>query len=201
MRKPVGKILSKVVFLIAIAAVTALFIGNPSPLAAQFSNKVTTTPAYTQDAFGPAGDSLPYDGLEYCFPTATSMLLSYLGVNGFNQIGPSNPTSADELNLTRVMAGLMRTDPITGTGSNPGVAGAIQIYLAAKGIGAHGASSVLACCAFIFCVRGQHHQTKIPWILIFKTVFASSQLAKTERLTGYAPHLGSGAVISRKLRA
>ena len=63
------------------------------------------------------------------------MLMSCLGVNGFNQIGPSSPTSADELNLTRVMAGLMRTDPITGTGSNPGVAGAIQVYLAAKGIG------------------------------------------------------------------
>ena len=63
------------------------------------------------------------------------MLLSYLGVNGFNQIGPSSPTSADGLNLVRVMAGLMGTDPINGTGSNPGLASAIQVYLAAKGIG------------------------------------------------------------------
>ncbi len=136
MRRPVGKLLGKVGFLIALTAVTALFIGNPSPVAAQFSNKITTTPVYIQDGFGLAGDSLPYDGLEYCFPTTTSMLMSYLGVNGFNQIGPSSPTSADGLNLTRVMAGLMRTDPITGTGSNPGVAGAIQIYLSAKGISA-----------------------------------------------------------------
>ena len=112
----------------------ALFAGNPSRVAAQFSDKVTTTPVFLQDGFGPAGDALPYDGLMYCIPTSESMLLSYLGINGFNQIGPSSPTTADELNLTRVMAGLMRTDAIAGTGSNPGMASAIQVYLAAKGI-------------------------------------------------------------------
>ena len=98
-----------------------------------FSDKVTATPILIQDGFGPAGDLLPYGGLEYCCPTAMLNVV-YLGVNGFNQLGPSNPTSADGLNLVRIMGGLMGTGA-TGTGSDAKLTGAIITYLNAKGIG------------------------------------------------------------------
>jgi autotransporter-associated beta strand protein len=101
---------------------------------AQFTDKVTTTPVLIQDGFGRAGDQLPYGGLEYCCPTSVSMSLLYLGVNGFNQIGPGDPTSADGLNLVRVLSGMMGTGPTTGTTSNTKFAGAISTYLNAKGI-------------------------------------------------------------------
>jgi autotransporter-associated beta strand protein len=101
---------------------------------AQFTNKVTTTPVIIQDGNGPSGDDLPYDGLEYCCPTAVSMSLSYLGVDGFNQIGSAAPTAASELNLVEVMAGLMDTDPINGTAYISNMTSAIETYLAAKGI-------------------------------------------------------------------
>jgi autotransporter-associated beta strand protein len=112
----------------------AVFAAVSRPAAAQFSNKITTTPVYIQDGFGPAGDQLPFDGLSYCFPTAFAMGLGYLGVNGFNQLAPAAPTQADGLNLTEVLAGLMGADPINGTGSNPGAAAGLETYLAAKGI-------------------------------------------------------------------
>jgi MYXO-CTERM domain-containing protein len=98
-----------------------------------YTNKITTTPNYIQDNFGPAGDDLPFDGLEYCCPTAVTMSLSYLGINGFNQIGPADPTTAQGLNLDEVLSGLMGTDPFNGTYS---ITGAIATYLSAKGIGA-----------------------------------------------------------------
>ena len=104
------------------------------PLQAQFSNPVTTTPILIQDGFGPAGDQLPYSGGEYCCPTSVSMSMLYLGVNGFNQIGPSNPTSADGLNLVRIMSGLMGTGATTGTTSNAKFFAAFSTYLNSKGI-------------------------------------------------------------------
>jgi autotransporter-associated beta strand protein len=102
---------------------------------AQFTNKVTTTPVIIQDGFGPAGDQLPYGGQEYCCPTAVSMSLSYLGVNGFNQIAPTSPTTADELNLDEIMSGLMATNAITGTAYVSNMTSALSTYLAAEGIG------------------------------------------------------------------
>jgi autotransporter-associated beta strand protein len=119
-----------------ILASAAALLAATSPAAAQFSDKVTTTPAYLQDGFGPAGDCLSYGGQAYCVPTAASMLLGYLGKNGFNQIGPSDPTSADGLNLVRVMAGLMNTDALQGTPSISTMTGGLKTYLAAKGIAA-----------------------------------------------------------------
>ena len=68
MRRLIGKILAKGWLLIPLTAAAALFAGDPSRAAAQFSDKVTTTPVYIQDGFGPAGDSLPYDGLSIAFP-------------------------------------------------------------------------------------------------------------------------------------
>ncbi len=117
-----------------VIAAAVVFAAVSRPAAAQFSNKITTTPVYIQDGFGPAGDQLPFDGFSYCFPTAFAMGLDYLGVIGFNQLAPAAPTEADGLNLTEVLAGLMGTDPINGTGSNPGAAAGLETYLAAKGI-------------------------------------------------------------------
>ena len=133
MAKLIGRILTKLGPLVSFAAAVVFFAGDPARVAAQVSSRITTTPICIQDGFGPAGDALPFDGVNYCFPTAESMLLSYLGVNGFNQIAPSSPTSADGLNLVEVMGGLMGTDPLAGTGGN--WPSAIQVYLAAKGIG------------------------------------------------------------------
>ena len=115
---------------------TAALLAVPPFASAQFGDKVTTTPAYLQDGFGPAGDCLRFGGQAYCVPTSVSMLLGYLGNNGFNQIAPSDPTSADGLNLVRVIAGLMGTDALKGTGSLSSITGGLQTYLAAKGISA-----------------------------------------------------------------
>jgi len=113
------------------AAATCLATATAS---GQFTDKVATTPAFLQDGFGPAGDELPFGGENYCSPTAAAMSLGYLGVNGFNQIAPSSPTAAQELNLVEVLAGLMGTSPIQGTSSS-GFSAGLQVYLAAKGIG------------------------------------------------------------------
>ena len=116
--------------LFALAALPALLV---STAFAQFTDKATTTPIDIQDNFGPAGDDFPYNGLAYCCPTSVTMSLSYLGVNGFNQLAPLAPTAADGLNLDRVISGMMQTGAIGGTAANPFIS-AIQNYLAAKGI-------------------------------------------------------------------
>jgi autotransporter-associated beta strand protein len=118
-----------------LAVCLALIAISSTPVRAQFTNKVTTTPILIQDAFGPAGDLLPMGGQEYCCPTAASISLDYLGVNGFNQIAPANPASADELNLDQIMSGLMNTSATTGTAYVSNMTSAINTYLAAKGIG------------------------------------------------------------------
>jgi autotransporter-associated beta strand protein len=106
-----------------------------APALGQFTNEVTTTPVIIQDGFGPAGDLLPFGGQEFCCPTAVSISLDYLGVNGFNQLAPSNPAEADELNLDQIMSGLMNTSATTGTATVGNMSSAIETYLAAKGIG------------------------------------------------------------------
>ncbi|MGD0461721.1 MAG: autotransporter-associated beta strand repeat-containing protein [Tepidisphaeraceae bacterium] len=111
-----------------------LILISAGSASAQFTDKVTTTPVLIQDGFGPAGDNLPYGGQEYCSPTAASISLGYLGVNGFNQIAPTKPTTADELNLDRIMGGLMSTSATTGTAYVSNITSAIDTYLDAKGI-------------------------------------------------------------------
>jgi autotransporter-associated beta strand protein len=101
---------------------------------AGYSNKATTTPDFVQDGFGPVGDELPYEGLQFCCPTAAAMSLSYLAGNGFSQLGPANPTSAEGLNLIDVLSGFMNTNPALGTASNTAIINGIDLYLDAKGI-------------------------------------------------------------------
>lgn len=118
----------------ALGLFLAILPGLDSTARAQFTNPVTTTPAFLQVGFGPAGDELVYGGQEFCVPTAAAMDLSYLGVNGFNQIAPSTPTTASELNLVQVISGLSGTDPLVGTNYTQLVSG-LEVYLAAAGIG------------------------------------------------------------------
>src|SRR5581483_11391135 len=114
-----------------IAAAVAVF---PSTAGAQtWTDKVTTTPVLIQDGLGSAGNGVPFNGLLYCVPTSASMSLQYLGLNGFTQLSPAAPTAADGLNLVRVMAGLMGTDPYNGT-TGAGQDAGFRDYLAAKGI-------------------------------------------------------------------
>src|SRR5207249_482746 len=119
---------------LAAAVAAAWLAGWPAPASAQWSDKTTTTPVLIQDGFGPFGSSLPNDGLQYCVPTSAAMSFLYLGANGFNQLGPAAPTTADGLNLTRVLGGLMSTDAYAGTTGAGQLAG-FRTYLAAKGIG------------------------------------------------------------------
>ncbi len=116
------------------ASIAALLvIAGGASARAQFTNPTTTTPTLVQDGFGPAGDFLPNDGLEYCVPVSLASSLSYLGINGYNQLAPSVPTAASELNLVQVLSGLMSTDPMSGSGYSNEVT-ALQLYLAAEGI-------------------------------------------------------------------
>jgi autotransporter-associated beta strand protein len=117
----------------AVASTVAVILSSWQPAFAQFASKLTT-PVLIQDGFGPAGNNLQYGGQEYCCPTAVAMSLGYLGQNGFNQIGPANPTTADGLNTERILSGLMNTDPLNGTAYVSNMTSAISTYLAAKGI-------------------------------------------------------------------
>lgn len=106
----------------------------PAPIFAQYTNKVTTTPVLIQDGFGFGGRKLPNDGLAYCGPTAMSMSVEWLGINGWTQLSPKNPTLADGLNLDRILAGMMQTTGLGGTTSNANFMVGLQTYLSAKGI-------------------------------------------------------------------
>jgi hypothetical protein len=120
-----------------IALLLTTLLATPSLVSAQFADKISTTPAFLQDGFGPAGDYLRFGGQAYCVPTSAAMLLGYLGNNGFSQIAPSDPTPDEALNLVRVLAGLMGTDALRGTGQTSAITSGLQTYLAAKGIGAN----------------------------------------------------------------
>ena len=102
---------------------------------AQFTNPITTEPTFLQVGFGPAGDELANGGQEFCVPVSTAMQLSYLGLSGFNQIAPSTPTAGSELNLVQILSGLAGTDALVGGTNYNQMASALEIYLAAEGIG------------------------------------------------------------------
>lgn len=120
---------------LSFAAAVALVLAGRQPLAAQmWPSQLTNTPTLVQDGFGSGGFFLPNDGLEYCVPTSTSMSILYLGNAGFHQLAPANATTAQQLNLVRIMGGLMQTTPGGGTNTNNKVLG-VANYFAAAGLG------------------------------------------------------------------
>lgn len=122
--------------ILGIAAAIGFTLTINQPLAAQiWPSQLTNTPTLVQDAFGAGGFLLPNDGLEYCVPTSTSMSLLYLGNAGFTQIAPANSTMAQQLNMVRIMGGLMQTSPGGGTNTDNKLTG-MATYLAACGLGA-----------------------------------------------------------------
>ncbi len=103
------------------------------------NSRMDNTPILIQDGFGPFGENLPNDGLEYCCPTATTMGLFWLGSNGYSMLAPSNPYDpmnpadvAAALNIDRAIAGLMNTSP--GGGTKSGIVPALQTYFGLKGL-------------------------------------------------------------------
>ncbi|SEP40521.1 autotransporter-associated beta strand repeat-containing protein [Rhodospirillales bacterium URHD0017] len=101
----------------------------------QWENPTTNTPSILQLQFGPWGEDIPGDGLEYCGPTATLMAIYYLYNNNFTQLAPAAYGGEDDKNATNlelVLGGLMQTSSSGGTtaGMQPGV----WAYLAACGI-------------------------------------------------------------------
>lgn len=111
----------------------ALLVAASTCPAQSFTDKVTTTPIAIQDGFGPGGRALGFNGLAYCGPTAFNMAIGYLGVNGYNRLGPTVSTPADLLNRERILAGLAGTTAVGGTNIN-GLQGAVDTVLQAKGI-------------------------------------------------------------------
>ena len=98
-------------------------------------NPTTDTPSIVQLQFGPWGEDIPGDGLEYCGPTATLMAIYYLYNNKFTQLAPAAYGGEGDKNATTlelVLSGLMQTSSTGGTttGMQPGV----WAYLAACGI-------------------------------------------------------------------
>ncbi len=93
------------------------------------------TPSIIQVLFGPWGENIPGDGLQYCGPTATLMAIYYLYNNGFTQLAPApygGPDDPNATNLELVLGGLMQTSSAGGTGG--GMAGGVAAYLSACGI-------------------------------------------------------------------
>lgn len=114
-----------------------VFLWGGLSLQAQ-NSRPDNTPFLIQDGFGPFGENLPNDGLEYCCPTATTMGLFWLGSNGYTMLAPStydplNPADvAAALNIDLAIAGLMQTSP--GGGTKAGTVPAIQTYFGLKGL-------------------------------------------------------------------
>ncbi len=117
------------------AALAVLFL--LAPVHAQ-NSRPDNTPILIQDGFGPFGEYLPNDGLEYCCPTATTMGLYWLGSNGYTMLAPAsydpnNPADvAAALNIDRAIAGLFNTSP--GVGTKGGAVQGIQTYFGLKGL-------------------------------------------------------------------
>jgi len=112
----------------ALALAAAAFIAS-----APAQDRLTETPVFIQQGFGPGGTDLPADGSVQCVTTAMSMNLSYLANTGFTQLLTPNASFAEQLNLVRVMCGLCGTTNLGGTYTS-GLLQGVETYLAAKGI-------------------------------------------------------------------
>lgn len=93
------------------------------------------TPSIIQVEFGPWGENLPGDGLQYCGPTSTLMGLYWLSANGFTQLAPATYNGQEDpaaTNLELVIGGLCHTSSIGGTGS--GMMSGMSDYFSACGV-------------------------------------------------------------------
>jgi hypothetical protein len=103
------------------------------------TNKITDTPYFLQEGFGPTGQLLPGDGSSYCAPTSTADNMVWLARNGFPQLAPAldqqNRTQLENANLVLSLAGLFGTTPASGTLNSNVVAGLIE-YMRLKGFAA-----------------------------------------------------------------
>jgi autotransporter-associated beta strand protein len=100
-----------------------------------WQNPKAATPSVVQVLFGPWGEDIPGDGLEYCGPTATLMAIYYLYDNGFTQLAPAAYGGQEDPNATNlelVLGGLMQTSSVGGT--TTGMAEGVCDYLSACGI-------------------------------------------------------------------
>src|SRR3982074_807805 len=98
------------------------------------TDKITDTPYFLQEGFGPTGQLLPGDGTSYCCPTSTGDTMVWLACNGFPQLAPAvdqrNRTQEENVNLVLSLAGLFQTTPASGTS---GFGDRLLEYLRLKG--------------------------------------------------------------------
>ena len=110
-----------------------------SPRLFALTSKITDTPYFLQEGFGPTGQLLPGDGTMYCGPTSMSDNMVWLARNGFPQLVPAvdqdNRTQSENANLVLSLAGLFGTTPASGTLNVNVVAGLIE-YMRLKGFAA-----------------------------------------------------------------
>ena len=100
-----------------------------------WKNPMQATPSIIQVDFGAYGQNLPGDGEMYCAPTSVVMGLYYLSANGFTQLAPATYGGQEDqaaINFERVIAGLMGTTAIGGTGG--GFVSGVVTYLSACGL-------------------------------------------------------------------
>lgn len=115
-----------------VPAIMALAISDV--LAAVPKDKITTTPALIQNRFGPGGENLPGDGLQYCAPTSNSSSLMWMDHNGFDRLyeEPYETGFENQENLIRTIAGLANTSAQKGSLPN-GMAQGLEKYFKLKG--------------------------------------------------------------------
>ena len=100
-----------------------------------WKNPMQATPSIIQVDFGANGQNLQGDGEMYCAPTSVVMGLYYLSANGFTQLAPASYGGQEDqaaINLERVIAGLMGTTAIGGTGG--GFVSGVVTYMSACGL-------------------------------------------------------------------
>jgi autotransporter-associated beta strand protein len=113
--------------------VALLFAALSSATSVPAFDKITQTPSLIQEGFGPGGLDLTGDGSSYCGPTSVTMSLGYLAAQGFTQLLPDNPSTADYLQLEQNIVGLSGATQMSGsTGTQ--LERAVKTFLAMKGI-------------------------------------------------------------------
>jgi hypothetical protein len=126
------------------------------------TSKVTDTPYFLQEGFGPTGQLLPGDGTSYCGPTTTADTMVWLARNGFPQLAPAvdqqNRTQQENADLFLSLGGLFQTTPASGTVD---LGDGLIEYLRLKG---------LAATDFTLTFAGTGNPTPIPTLNYLQSV-------------------------------